>query len=217
MSSNQPRANIQQYLQKIRSFSVNARIVLLYSAITGLAIGVFRFLFNFYILSLGGYDEAFIGDLQSWASLAALGMALPAAYFADRYSQKHIMIITGFLTGLSFLGLVLFPFRLPLILFRMVAGITMSTRQVAIAPFLMANTSEDERQWVFSFNFGLMATSNFLGNFIGGYLPTWLGGYFNAGPTDTLSYQLALGKHDADYHPSGWPSGFHQNETTFYQ
>lgn len=69
----------------------------------------------------------------------------------------------------------------------------MSVRQVAVAPFLMANTSVEERQWVFSFNFGLMTISSFLGNLLGGLLPTWMGGIFNAAPTDTLSYQLAIG------------------------
>lgn len=75
----------------------------------------------------------------------------------------------------------------------MVAGISMSVRQVAVAPFLMANTSVEERQWVFSFNFGLMTISSFLGNLLGGLLPTRMGGIVNAVPTDILSYQLAIG------------------------
>ncbi|MCA9968829.1 MAG: MFS transporter [Anaerolineales bacterium] len=185
---------IALYLQKTRQFTQNARLVLLYSAFTGLAFGVFRFLFNFYVLSLGEqYDEAFIGTLQTAASFATIAMALPAAYLAERYSQKSIMMITALISGVSLLGLVLFPFPLTLIAFRMIAGVSMSVRQVAMAPFLMANTSEDERQWVFSFNFGLMTISGFVGNLLGGWLPTWLGGFFGAGPTDTLAYQLALG------------------------
>ncbi|MCA9975255.1 MAG: MFS transporter, partial [Anaerolineales bacterium] len=185
---------ITLYLAKTKQFSANAKLVLLYSAFTGLAFGVFRFLFNFYVLSLGNqYNEAFIGTLQTASSFATIAMALPAAYLAERYSQKGIMIVTGLLSGLSFLGLVLFPVHWVLIAFNMVAGISMSIRQVAMAPFLMLNTSPDERQWVFSFNFGLMTISGFFGNLLGGWLPTWLGGMFQSGPTDTLSYQLALG------------------------
>ena len=182
------------YIEKTKQFSPNARLVLLYSGFTGLAFGVFRFLFNFYVLSLGdSYNEAFVGSLQTASSFAAILMALPAAYLAERYSQKKIMISTAMISGLAIIGLVLFPFRWLLILFNMVAGVSMSMRQVAMAPFLMANTSENERQWVFSFNFGLMTVSGFFGNLLGGWLPTWLGHYFNAAPTDTLSYQLALG------------------------
>ncbi|MCA9934558.1 MAG: MFS transporter [Ardenticatenaceae bacterium] len=185
---------IALYLAKTKQFTRNSKLVLFYSAITGLAFGVFRFLFNFYVLSLGDqYNEAFIGTLQTAASFATIAMALPAAYLAERYSQKSIMILTGVISGLSFIGLVLFPFQLTLIAFRMIAGISMSVRQVAMAPFLMANTSEEDRQWVFSFNFGLMTISGFFGNLLGGILPTWLGGWFKAAPTDTLSYQLALG------------------------
>lgn len=185
---------IALYLAKTKQFSDNAKLVLLYSAITGLAFGVFRFLFNFYVLSLGNqYNEAFIGTLQTASSFATIAMALPAAYLADRFSQKSIMIVTGLSSGLAFLGLVLFPVRWILVAFNMAAGISMSVRQVAMAPFLMTNTSEDERQWVFSFNFGLMTISGFFGNLLGGWLPTWMGGLFEAAPTDTLSYQLALG------------------------
>jgi len=182
------------YFEKTRKFSQNAKLVLIYSAFTGLAFGVFRFLFNFYVLSLGkSYDEAFIGTLQTASSFATIFMALPAAYLAERFSQKKLMIISAILTGSSLLGLVMFPYKIFLIIFNMTAGMTMSVRQVALAPFLMSNTSDDERQWVFSFNFGLMTISSFFGNLLGGLLPTWLGGMVGALPTDTISYRLSLG------------------------
>lgn len=182
------------YLEKTKQFSPNARLVLINSAFTGLAFGVFRFLFNFYVLSLGDtYNEAFVGTLQTAASFASILMALPAAYLAERYSQKKIMINTTIVSSIALISLVLFPFRGLLILFNMLASVSMSMRHVAMAPFLMANTSDDERQWVFSFNFGLMTISSFFGNLLGGWLPTWLGGWFDAAPTDTFSYQLALG------------------------
>lgn len=188
------RGGLATYIEKTKQFSPNARLVLIYSAFTGLAFGVFRFLFNFYVLSLGdAYNEAFVGSLQTASSFASILMALPAAYLAERFSQKKIMIHTALISSLAMIGLVLFPFRALLILFNMVAGVSMSMRQVAMAPFLMANTSENERQWVFSFNFGLMTVSGFFGNLLGGWLPTWFGHYFNAAPTDTLAYQLALG------------------------
>lgn len=185
---------IRLYLGKTARFQANARLVLIYSAITGLSFGVFRFLFNFYVLSLGtNFDETFIGLLQTTSSFAAIAIALPAAYVAERFSQKRIMVVTSLASAIAILGLVLFPYKGLLLLFQMAVGTMMSLRQVAIAPFLMANTSEDERQWVFSFNFGLITMSNFFGNLLAGWLPSWLGGLFNAAPTDTLSYQLAMG------------------------
>jgi MFS family permease len=187
-------SGISLYIEKTKQFTRNAKLVLLHSALAGFAFGVFRFLFNFYVLSLGNsYDEAFIGTLQTAASFATIVMALPAAYLAERFSQRRIMMITGLTSGVSMLGMVVFPFTFSLIAFRMIAAISMSMRQVAVAPFLMRNTTSDERQWVFSFNFGMITLASFLGNLLGGILPTWLGNLFGAGPTDTLSYQLSLG------------------------
>ncbi|GAB4474843.1 MAG: MFS transporter [Anaerolineae bacterium] len=181
------------YIEKFKLFTPNASIVLAYSGITGLAFGVFRLLFNFYVLSLGGYDERFLGFLTSVSSLASLAIALPAAYIADRYSHKGIMIVTGVISAASFLGLVLLPYRFFLVLFNVIMGLAMSVRQVATAPFLMNNTSAEERQYVFSFNFGLNTMAGFVGNWIGGMLPTWFSGLVAVLPTDTLAYQLALG------------------------
>ncbi len=184
---------VRLYWKKLNLFTRNAKMVLVYSALTGLAFGVFRLLFNFYVLSLGGYDEEFLGLLTSLSSAAAMSVAVPAAYLAERFSQKRIMIVTGLVSALAFLGLVLFPFRAFLILFNLVSGLAMSIRQVSVAPFLMSNTSEEERQYVFSFSFGMRTTAAFVGNWIGGSLPAWLGGWAGVGPTDTLAYQLALG------------------------
>ncbi|NDJ33326.1 MAG: MFS transporter [Chloroflexi bacterium] len=183
---------LRLYLQKTGQFSRSAKLVLVHSFFTGLSFGVFRLLFNFYVLSLD-YNEAFIGTLQTVASLAAIIVALPAAYLAEKFSQRNVMITTALGSGVAFLGMVLFPLRATLIAFRMVAGMAMAARQVAVAPFLMRHTKGEERQWVFSFNFGMMTTAMFVGNVIGGNLPTWLGSLVGAAPTATLSYQLAIG------------------------
>lgn len=183
---------LRLYFGKLGQFTHNARMVLVYSAMTGMVFGVFRLLFNFYVLSLGGYDERFLGALTSASSVAALLMALPAAYIAERFSQKNIMIVTGWLSAFALLGFVLLPYRFFLVLFNLVSGLTQSTRQVAMSPFLMSNTSEEERQYVFSFNFGLVMLSGFVGNMFGGLLPAWLGGLVDVASTDTLAYQLTL-------------------------
>lgn len=193
MSSEESLSGVQLYLRKLSLFTRNAKLVLTYSAMTGLAFGVFRLLFNFYVLSLGGYDERFLGMLTSLSSAGSLVIALPAAYLAERYSHKRIMVVTGWISALAFAGLVLLPTRGSLIVFNMVLGLTMSIRQIVIAPFLMNNTGREERQYVFSFQYGLNTVASFAGNLLGGLLPTWLGIWAGAGPTDSLSYQLALG------------------------
>ncbi len=181
------------YVAKLRQFTPNAWMVLLHNGFSGMLFGIFFLLFNFYVLSLGGYDETFLGSLISVSSVAQLLMALPAAYIVQRFSQKWVMVVATLVNALVYLGIVLLPYRGALIALNFIAGAAMTMRWVAVAPFLMDNTSERERQYVFSFSFGLSLVTQFAGSLLGGYLPTWLGGFLGAGPQDTLSYQLALG------------------------
>jgi len=180
------------YFEKIKRFTWNARMMLVYSAIMGTAFGAFRLLSNFYILSLG-YNEGFVGRLTSFSSLAGLVAMFPAVYLADRFSQKRIMVVAGVVSALGFLGFVAFPYYPTLILFNIVAGLAQSVGAVAASPFLMWNTSEDERQYVFSLSFGFVTLTQVIGNVLGGWLPGPLGSLLGVGPTDSVAYRLTLG------------------------
>ena len=182
------------YMANIRLFSRNVWMVLLYGIGMGLTFGVVMFTFNFYVLSLGPqFDEGFLGTLQSAASFATIAMAIPAAWIAQRFAPKWVMIAGGLIGAVAYMGIVLFPTQEALIVFRMLAGVSMSLGAVAGAPFLMANTGAAERQWAFSFQAGLSTVASFFGNLLAGILPGRLGALVGAAPTDTLSYQLALG------------------------
>lgn len=181
------------YLAKIRLFSRNVWMVLLYGIGMGLTFGVVMFIFNFYVLSLGPeFDEGFLGTLQSAASFATIAMAIPAAWIAQRYPPKWVMIAGGLIGAVAYAGIVLFPTQEALVLFRMLAGASMSLGMVAGAPFLMANTAAAERQWAFSFQAGLSTVASFFGNLLAGILPGRLGPLVGAGPTDTAAYQITL-------------------------
>ena len=58
---------MREYANQVRKFSRNARLYLLNVVIIGAAMGVFRLLFNFYVLSLG-YNEALVGSLITVSS-----------------------------------------------------------------------------------------------------------------------------------------------------
>ncbi len=182
------------YLSHMRLFSRNVWLVLIYGIGMGLTFGVVMFIFNFYVLSLGPeYDERFLGTLQSAASIATIAMAIPAAWIAQRYPPKWVMLAGGLIGAVAYMGIVLVPERTALVLFRMLAGVSMSLGTVAGAPFLMANTGPKERQWAFSFQAGLSTVASFFGNLLAGILPGRLGPVFGVGPTDTLAYQVTLG------------------------
>jgi len=168
-------------------FRPNARLYLVNVILSGVSMGVFRLLFNFYALSLG-FDEAMLGRLVTTSSLAALLAALPAGYLADILGRKRSLVIGGLLTSLSIGGMVLFPYESAFYAFNVVTGFAQSILAITMAPFLMENSGEEERTYLFSFGHGLQMLSAFAGNWIGGYLPGWFGTWKQVSATDTVAY-----------------------------
>jgi len=100
-----------EYLRVFRLFSPNVRFVMVYAVFEGLIFGVFQLIFNFYVLSLGGYDSSFLGNLVSASSLASLLVAVPAAYVAGKFPARSILIVSGIVSALSLFGVVVLPSR----------------------------------------------------------------------------------------------------------
>jgi len=165
---------VHEYSIQLRAFSMNARLYLLNVIIVGAAMGVFRLLFNFYVLSLG-YDEALLGRLITISNLTALLAALPMGYLADLLGRKYALLLSGALMSASIMGIVLWPSEGTLYGMNVVSGIGQSLGAVSMAPFLMENSGEKERTYLFSFSSGLQMAMASVGNWIGGYLPTWIG------------------------------------------
>ncbi|MBN2547943.1 MAG: MFS transporter [Anaerolineales bacterium] len=183
---------LRQYGARIKLFRPNARLYLLNVIITGAAMGVFRLLFNFYILSLG-YDEALLGQLVTVNSLTALLSALPNGYLADLLGRKVSLLLSGSLTALSILAMVLWPGQAVFYIANVLFGVSQSLAGVTMSPFLMENSGPEERTYLFSFGSGLQMASASVGNWIGGYLPGWMAGWRGGLPTDSLAYGASLG------------------------
>jgi len=182
---------VGDYASNLKLFSRNARLYLIYVVVAGAAMGVFRLLFNFYALSLG-YDEALLGKLVTVNSLAALLVALPAGYLADRLGRKRSLIIAGSTTTLSILLMVLVPRPEVFYATRVMSGVGQSLAAVTMAPFMMENSGEKERTYLFSMSSGLQMAAVSVGTWIGGYLPTWIAGMRGVEPTNSAAYQGAL-------------------------
>jgi MFS family permease len=182
---------LREYASQLKAFSPNARLYLSSVIITGAAMGVFRLLFNFYILSLG-YDEALLGKLVTTNSLTALIVALPSGYLADRMGRKNALIGSGVLSGLSILGMFLLPIIPVFYITNVLSGLAQSLGAVTMGPFLMENSGEHERTYLFSFSSGLQMASASVGNWIGGFLPTWISSMRQVDPTNSLAYGGAL-------------------------
>jgi len=163
----------REYGHKVRLFKPNARLYLINVIVTGAAMGVFRLLFNFYVLSLG-YDEALLGNLVTASSMTALIVALPMGYLADLLGRKISLILSGALISLSVAGMVIWPGATTFFITNIIFGMAQSLSAVTMSPFLMENSGEQERTYLFSFGSGLQMASGSVGNWIGGYLPMWV-------------------------------------------
>ena len=180
------------YLDRVRAFRPNARLYLFYVIVNGAAMGVFRLLFNFYGLSLG-FDEALLGRLITTNNLTALLVALPMGYLGDRLGRKRSLIFAASMVSSAIMVMVLWPAESVFYAMNVLIGVGQSLASVTIAPFLMENSGEEERTYLFSFGFGLQMLSSFAGNWIGGSLPTWLGAFRDVSPTSSTAYGWSLG------------------------
>lgn len=182
---------LRDYASQLKAFRPNARLYLLSVIVTGAAMGVFRLLFNFYVLSLG-YDEALLGKLVTTNSLTALIVALPSGYLADRLGRKNTLVSSGILSGLSILGMFLWPVVSVFYITNVLSGLAQSLGAVTMGPFLMENSGDHERTYLFSFSSGLQMASASVGNWIGGFLPTWISVIRFVDPTHSKAYGGAI-------------------------
>jgi MFS family permease len=164
---------------------------LVFTIIFGAAMGVRRLIFNFFVLSLG-YDEALLGTMITVHNLTALLAALPMGYLADRLGRKFSLVSSTILVAFSVIVMVSYPKAWILVALNIVFGLGMSISSVTMGPFLMENSSETERTYLFSFGSGLQMAAGFVGNWIGGYLPGWLGSSFQVDSVSSTAYGLAL-------------------------
>jgi len=185
-------ANIlQTYWTRVKQFSPNARLFLVSIILTGAALGIYRLLFNFYVLSLG-MDANVVGQLTSTNSMTALLLAVPMGYAADLLGRKKAFIIGGLAVCLSIAGMVAWPVKGALFAMSILSGAAQGLSAVTMSPFLLENSGPEERTYLFSLASGAQMTASFAGNSIGGNLPTWVARHQGVLPTSSAAYAGAL-------------------------
>lgn len=181
------RHSVKDYGDHLIAFRPNARLYLTYGIIAGIAMGIFRLLFNFYVLSLG-FNEKLLGNLVTTSNLTALIVALPMGYLADYLGRKSSLLLSGVIICLTIGMMVIWP--VPSILYGMniISGAAQSLAAVTMSPFLMENSGEHERTYLFSFSSGIQMVSASVGSWIGGYLPSWVGGMRSVEAVSSQAY-----------------------------
>jgi len=181
----------KDYLSRMRKFQKAARLYLFYSFASGLAMGILRLLFNFYILSIG-YDSNFMGILVAIPPFVITFLAIPVGMMSHRFGLRLTLIIGASLMVGSILGLSFSTAVVTLILFSLTRGLSRTLLSVSNAPFLTENSQSTERTHLFSVQFATRMAAMFIGLSLAGALPTivsWLGPF---GPEDAAAYRGAL-------------------------
>lgn len=179
------------YWNRVQKFSPNARLYLVSAILTGAAYGVFQLLFNFYILSLK-MDANAAGLLASTNSTTALILAVPMGYLADYLGRKKSLIISGAAVCLAIAGTVIWPIKSIMLAMCALMGAAQSLSAVTMSPFLLENSGQEERIYLFSLASGAQMTASFVGNSIGGNLPTWIAIRQGVSSTSSTAYAGAL-------------------------
>ncbi len=181
-----------RYVRRIRGFTPNARLYLISAVMTGLSYSIYWLIFNLYIDS-SGYPRSFLGELQSMPHLIAILAGIPGGVLADHVGRKRALLLASAGETAAMLGVVLAPgpnwLRVSMITF----GASESLWWVASSPFMMENSTEDERDALFSANFGLQTLVGFFGTLVGGCLPTAFGNLMGVGVESPAAYQATLG------------------------
>ncbi|HEX7542170.1 MAG TPA: MFS transporter [Anaerolineales bacterium] len=182
---------LQTYWTRVKQFSPNARLYLASAILTGAALGVYQLLFNFYVISLN-MDVNIAGQLASTNSTTALVLAVPMGYLADILGRKKSLIISGATVSFAIAGMVVWPVKWILFAMAALLGAAQSLSAVTMSPFLLENSGEQERTYLFSLGSGALMTASFVGNSIGGNLPSWIATRQGVSPTSSTAYAGAL-------------------------
>ena len=182
---------VSSYLQTLRQFSRNARLYLAANIIQGLVFSIYMLFFNLFILARG-FEKDFLGLLAAIPSFVGLIFAFPAGAISDRIGRRRAMMLGTLFSALSIAGITLLTDKALMGALFVVFGCARTLNMVSGAPFLMENSTPEERTSLFSASFCLSTLVGFFGNLLGGLLPALFALLLRADPESVPAYQGTL-------------------------
>jgi len=161
---------IKSYLGKLTLFNRNAKMLLSSTIIYSFGYGIYRVLFNLYILELG-FSGAFLGNLLAVNFAAAGIVSVPAGKICDVIGRKRSMVISTALITISMLVLVSVEIKAILLFANIVRGGANAMRRISRYPFMMEQSGEEERMHLFSTAASLRMFAGVGGRVLAGILP----------------------------------------------
>jgi len=165
---------IQQYFQRITKLSPNAKLYMVATALQGLSSGIWAVIFNLYLnLKAVGFQPDFIGLMFTVSAIATGLVALPAGLLCERLGPKKALLI-GFMANFVNLAQIVILQPSILLVASLSSGLIGTVAWVAAAPFMMENSTQEERTYFFSVDWAIMIIMGVIGNYVGGLMPNLL-------------------------------------------
>lgn len=178
----------KKYNYHFNQFSKNIKLFMLGSFFLSVGGNIIWLLFNLYLKSLK-INESTIGNILALRSVAAIIIAIPASLIVLKDRIKSILIISSILNSIFFFLLGLFTNIYIISISSFFVGFFSTTYQVATSPFIMRNTSHEERSYVFGLNAALANFSGIIGSIIGGISRDFLSDIVKS---DIIGYKIAI-------------------------
>jgi MFS family permease len=149
----------------------NSKLFLVATVFQGLGSGIWGVLFYLYLnLHEVGFQLDFIGAMFTVGAIATGLIALPAGLLCERIGLKKAILI-GLGANLASLAQILVLQPTNLLIASLASGLVGTLVSVSSAPFMIENSSPDERAYLFSFQSTLGIIMAVAGSLIGGFLP----------------------------------------------
>lgn len=183
---------VGEYIHSMRMLSRNAKLFLAATAVRGIGNGIWGVLFNLYLKQVG-FRPDFIGLVFTVGGITTGVTALPIGLACEKIGVRKALLIGE---TVDFVNLLMVWTLVPPVLLSMniLSGFIGTIGWVANAPFMMENSQEGERTYLFSAFWTLMVITGVVGNVVGGFLPTIFSLLLRASPGETsvLSFRLSL-------------------------
>ena len=186
---------MRAYLARIGRAPRAMKLFIVYTLFVNIGFGVFQLIYNLYLVRLG-FREDFIGTLTAINTIVIAVAALVFGRLINRFGPWRCILIGTVLTVIALLGQSLITYLPVLVAFSALGGIGQAGLIVPNMPFIIENSSDEERSDLSALTFSIMSLSMTLGALVGGRVPDLLalfGGTFAAESLATYRTTLLVG------------------------
>lgn len=178
----------RNYIEQIKMFTPNIRLIFMASILSGISTGIFGVVFNLYILSLGIKADG-LGQILSAGPFAHIFAAIPIGFLGEIIGYKKAFLGIYFFVGLSQLAQVTVPDATVIAIAAFVGGLALTGNFVVRLPFLSSNAEGPERIHIFGLDSLISYVTMSIGALLGGYIPNLFSGFVSSDP---MRYRYTL-------------------------